>query len=66
MIWATFSLSFASGINTGIITSLFSTSLIFTSAYFYFKFGQKLSLLCMVGILLVVACVVLVSLSGEE
>jgi drug/metabolite transporter (DMT)-like permease len=65
LLWATFSLAAVSGINTGIITSLFTTSLVFTGLYFYFVYGQKLTTTDIFGIVLVCACVVIISLSGD-
>jgi len=66
LLWGTFALAAESGINPGIITSLFSTSLIFASVYFFLRFGQKLSMTDIVGILMVIACVVVISLSSNE
>ena len=63
-IMMTFSYSEKSGINQGIASSIFSTCLIFVAAYFYFKEGQKLTFWDAVGITMVIACVVMISLSG--
>jgi len=54
-----------SGMNTGIITSLFTTSLIFTSVYFFFKHGQKLTIFDIIGIIMVIGCVIIISMSGS-
>ena len=62
----TFMLAAESGINTGIITSLFCTSLLFTSLIFYFNHGQKLKLIDEFGMILVVGCVVLISFSKSK
>jgi drug/metabolite transporter (DMT)-like permease len=67
MLGLTFMFADESGIHTGVITSLFCTSLIFTSVYFLIFHGQKLQKSDYIGILLVVICVILISLSeGEE
>ena len=62
----TFMLAADSGINTGIITSLFCTSLIYTSLFFFFKHDQKLKLIDGFGMILVVGCVVLISFSKSN
>jgi len=59
----TFMFTDRSGIHTGVITSLFCTSLIFTSIYFYFKHKHILTKFDYFGILLVLICVILISLS---
>jgi drug/metabolite transporter (DMT)-like permease len=64
-IMMTFNYSAISGINQGIAASIFSTCIIFVSFYFYVKEGQKLSLWDAVGITFVIACVVLISISGK-
>lgn len=51
------------GIHTGVVTSLFCSSLIFTCIYFFLHHGQKLTKWDFTGILLVVICVILISLS---
>lgn len=61
----TFNYSAISGINQGIAASIFSTCIIFVAFYFYVKEGQKLSLWDAVGITFVIACVVLISISGK-
>ena len=54
-----------SGINTGIISSVFATSCVFVVISFYFLENQKLSINDFVGIFFVICCVVLVSLGGS-
>jgi drug/metabolite transporter (DMT)-like permease len=71
MLGFTFMYADKCGIHTGVVTSLFCSSLIFTIAYFYFRFDQKLQISDWIGILLVVVCVILISISegaeeGEE
>ena len=65
LLFFTFKFAAESNINTGIITSCFATSLIFTSVYFYFKHSQKLTVTDGLGICMVISCVVIISLSGK-
>ena len=51
------------GINQGLITSLFSTYCVFTSIIFFFLFQEKLKLKFLLGISLMLACVILVSIA---
>ena len=53
------------GINQGLITSLFSTYCVFTSFIFFFLFGEKLKFKFLIGISLMLACVVLVSVAQK-
>ena len=62
----TFQFADQSKINSGIITSLFATSLVFTSVYFYFAHSQKLTKTDALGILMMIACIVIISLSEGE
>jgi drug/metabolite transporter (DMT)-like permease len=66
MLGFTFIYANKSGIHTGVVTSLFCSSLIFTIAYFYFKHNQKLQISDWIGIILVCICVVLISISEGE
>lgn len=54
-----------SGINTGIISSVFATSCVFVVITFYFLENQKLTIYDFIGIFFVICCVVLVSLGGS-
>lgn len=57
------------GLNTGIITSIFATCIIFTSICFYFMKGEKPGLYDFLGGAMIVTCVLLISLSpasGKE
>lgn len=60
----TFEYTLKTGINPGIIASVFATNLLFTMVYFYFVYGQKLSLFDLFGTLLIIACIILVSVGG--
>lgn len=53
-----------SGINPGIISSIFSSTCVFTIVIFYFAYGQKLSINDFVGTLFIMLCVVFISLGG--
>lgn len=68
MLGLTFMYADKCGIHTGVITSLFCSSLIFTIAYFYFKHDQNLQISDWIGIILVIVCVGLISASegGDE
>jgi drug/metabolite transporter (DMT)-like permease len=63
MLGLTFIYADKSGIHTGVVTSLFCSSLIFTIAYFYFRFKQNLQKSDWIGILFVIVCVILISVS---
>ena len=53
-------------VNHGIISSIFSTSLINTSIWFRIKHGQKLNKSQILGILSVILCVIMISLGGKS
>jgi drug/metabolite transporter (DMT)-like permease len=50
-----------SGLNQGLITSMFATYCIFTTVFSYFLFNEKLSLKFSIGISFMIACVALVA-----
>ena len=52
-------------VNSGVVSSLFSSSLVFVAILFYFNFGQKMSLKGIGGILLIVASICVISMSAE-
>ena len=60
----TFIFAGKSGVNSGIIASIFSACVILTAIMFYFKYGQKLSKNDLIGGLFIVLCVLMVSLGG--
>ena len=62
----TFVLAYACGINSGIITSIFASSMIYVGIVFYFKFGQKMSKVDIFGIVLMVGCIVCISLAKTK
>ena len=57
-ILATFWAGSKSGTNNGIIATIFTTQLLFSTAIFYFKYGQKVTPLDLSGIVLILLCVV--------
>lgn len=61
---STFMYALRTDVNTGIITSVFSTNLFFTIVYFYFVYGQSISYNDLGGTLLIVICIVLISVGG--
>jgi len=59
-----FDFAYKSGVNSGIISSIFSSSCIFTSMIFYFKYGHKLSMIDAIGIGFILLCVCMIALGG--
>lgn len=55
-----------SGINPGIISSIFSSTCVFTIIMFYFLYGQKLSLNDWAGTFFIILCVVFISVGGGD
>ena len=55
-----------SGINPGIISSIFSSTCVFTIIIFYFMYGQKLSVFDFIGIFFIIGSVVFISIGGGE
>ena len=53
-------------INQGIITSLFSTYCVFTTAIFYFIFDEQLKTRFVIGIIFMLFCVVLIAYPDEK
>ena len=60
-----FTFAAKSGVNGGIISTIFSSSCIFTIIIFYFKYGHKISLIDAVGIAFIFACVLLIAFGGN-
>lgn len=60
---ATFYFSSKCEMNGGIISSLFSTSLVFTIAIFYFKYNQKVTIFDVCGACFIIASVALIGFS---
>lgn len=52
--------------NSGIITSLFASSIVYTAVIFYFLYGQKVAKIQAIGMLLIIASVVLVSIGSQS
>jgi drug/metabolite transporter (DMT)-like permease len=53
-----------SGVNGGIISTIFSSSCIFTIVIFYFKYGHKISFVDFIGTCFILLCVVMIALGG--
>ena len=51
--------------HSGIISTIFSTCVIFTSLFFFLFHGQKLSKYDVFGCTLIITCVVLIGLGSE-
>ena len=64
VIIACFQFAGKSGVNSGIIASIFSSCVIITPIIFHFKHGQKLSKGDMVGGVFILACILLISTGG--
>lgn len=52
------------GINPGIIMTIFTSCLIMIALYFYFVYGQRLTLRDFVGGLFILACTIMIALSN--
>ena len=63
---ATFLFAGKSNINGGIISTLFTSSCVFTFIIFYFKYGQKITKSDVFGTFLVLGCVGLISMGGSN
>ena len=55
-----------SGVNPGVMSIIFSSSIVFTPMLFYCKFGQKLRRVDYIGAVLVAICVALIGLGGAS
>ena len=66
MLVLTYQVATKGKINHGIISSIFSTSLVYSSVWFWIVHKQKLNRSQICGITLVILCVVLISLGGGE
>ena len=62
----TFAYAFPSGVNAGIISSIFATSCIFTVIIFFCKYGQKVTKFDGLGVTLILLCVALVGVGGAS
>lgn len=54
------------GVNQGVIASIFSCSIIFSAFLFYFFFDESLTKRHVIGIILMTASVVLISIGGSS
>ena len=55
-----------SDLNSGIITSLFTSSVVYSAILFYFIYKQKISLPQVIGMALIVGSVIMVSIGGHN
>ena len=55
-----------SGMNQGVISTLLSLSGLFNIVSFYFKFGEKISCLHLIGVAFMIACIVCISLEATS
>lgn len=53
-------------LNTGVFTSLFCSSILYSSILLYFIYGQKLKKREIFGMMLIVICIILIALSNEK
>lgn len=60
---ATFYFAFISGVNPGIISTIFVSNLVILAIWFYFAYGQKVTCQDFIGGTLVIACVVMIAMS---
>ena len=56
----------AAGLNQGVILTLLSLASLFNIVIFYFKFGEKISPLHFIGIFLMLACVLCISIAATS
>ena len=62
----TFLFAGLSGVNSGIIATIFSTCVVFTAVIFKLKYGQILSKMDWVGCITIIVCVVLIGIGGAQ
>lgn len=65
-VFYTMEFAFKAGVNQGIIASLFSTSIVFSSVTFYFLYQEKLSSRHLTGLIFMAGAVVLISFGKTE
>ena len=65
MLTVTFSFASKSGVNSGIIATIFSTCVPFTSILFYCRYAQVLTKRDWFGCFLIIVCVVLIGFGGS-
>ena len=56
----------AAGLNQGVISTLLALASLINIVIFYFKFGEKVSALHLIGVFLMLACVVCISIAATE
>lgn len=66
LIGIAFKLAFMAQINQGVITVMLGLTSVFTGIIFYFKFGEVLSFVKIVGMLLMIGAGVFLSIDDKE
>ena len=56
----------ASDLNQGVISTLLSCASLFNMVIFYLKFGEKISCMHFIGVGLMIACVLCISLAATD
>ncbi len=56
----------SSGLNQGVISTLLSCASVFNMIVFYLKFGEKVSCMHFIGVALMIACVLCISLAAAD
>ena len=56
----------ASGLNQGVIAAMINLASLFNIVIFYFKFGEKISALQLIGIVFTICCVVCISVAAAS
>lgn len=56
----------AAGLNQGVISTLLSLASLFNIVIFYFKFGETVSALHLIGVFLMLACVLCISMAATK
>lgn len=64
LVGGTFTFAAKCDLNGGIVSSIFATSLVFTIVIFYFKHGQKPTLVDLFGTLMIFACIIFIGVGG--
>ena len=66
MTFVSFKYAALAEINQGVIASLFTSGVIFTSILFYYIYGEKLTCKDVVGIVIIIAGVALIGFSKDD
>ena len=66
MVVITFNFAGKSGLNSGIISTVFCISIIYSNILFYFLYGQKIRHFDIVGFIMIIVGIVLIGFGGAE